>query len=132
MTDSKIAMTPAAVAPPFGAYSHGILAPPGRLLLTSGQLGLGPDGACPPDVAGQARICLATVDAVLAEAGAWREHVLRLTAFVTRREDFAAWMEVRDAWLMDVAVKPASTLLIVSGFTRAEFLVEVEALAVLP
>ena len=38
-------------------------------------------------------------------------------------------MAVRDALVRDFAVKPASTLLIVTGFTRPEFLVEVEALA---
>jgi enamine deaminase RidA (YjgF/YER057c/UK114 family) len=31
-----------------------------------------------------------------------------------------------------LAIKPASTLVIVSGFTRPEFLVEVEATALLP
>jgi hypothetical protein len=31
-----------------------------------------------------------------------------------------------------LAVKPASTLMIVSGFTRAEFLVEIEAAALAP
>lgn len=132
MIDSKTALAPALVAPPFGAYSHGILAPAGRLIVTSGQLGLNIDGTCPQDVTGQARICLATIDAILAEAGAGRHDVLRLNAYVTRREDFALWMAERDTWLQAVTVKPASTLMIVSGFTRPEFLVEVEAMAVVP
>ncbi|MGB3408703.1 MAG: RidA family protein [Jannaschia sp.] len=132
MDDPKTALSPAISAPPFGAYSHGVLAPAGRLLVTSGQLGLGADGACPADMAEQARLCLATIDAILVESGAGREHVLRLNAYVTRRENFAVWMEVRDTWLVEVPVKPASTLMIVGGFTRAEFLVEVEALAMVP
>ena len=68
----------------------------------------------------------------LAEAGADFSHVLRFTAFVTRREDMAAYMAVRDRHVRDLSVKPASTLLIVSGFTRPEFLVEIEALALAP
>lgn len=132
MSDPKTALAPAGVAPPFGAYAPGIAVPAGRLIVTSGQLGLAADGSCPPDVSGQAGICLAAIDAILAEAGAGRAHVLRLNAYVTRREAFPAWMEARDAWLAGVPVKPASTLMVVTGFTRPEFLIEVEALAVLP
>jgi enamine deaminase RidA (YjgF/YER057c/UK114 family) len=131
MDDSKTALSPNAIAPPFGAYSAGIAAPPGRIVVTSGQLGLAADGTCPPDVATQTRLCLEAIEAILGEAGATRADVLRLNAYVTRREDFAAYMAERDAWLGGVPVRPASTLMIVSGFTRPEFLVEVEALAVL-
>ncbi|MGB3553423.1 MAG: RidA family protein [Jannaschia sp.] len=130
MSDPKTALVPAAAAAPFGSYSHGILAPSGgRIVVTSGQLGLGRDGACPDDVVGQAGICFATIDGILSDAGTDRAAILRLNAYVTRREDFAGYMAVRDAWLEGVAVKPASTLLIVSGFTRLEFLVEIEATA---
>ncbi len=38
----------------------------------------------------------------------------------------AGYMAARDAWLAHAPRKPASTLVIVAGFTRAEFLVEVE------
>jgi enamine deaminase RidA (YjgF/YER057c/UK114 family) len=41
----------------------------------------------------------------------------------------AGYMAARDAWLAGVARLPASTLVIVSGFTRPEFLVEVEVTA---
>ena len=41
----------------------------------------------------------------------------------------AGYMQARDEWLADVARLPASTLVIVSGFTRPEFLVEVEVTA---
>jgi enamine deaminase RidA (YjgF/YER057c/UK114 family) len=55
--------------------------------------------------------------------------VVRINAFVTDRAHMAAYMTVRDAWLAGSARKPASTLVIVSGFTRPEFLVEVEVTA---
>lgn len=132
MKDAKTALSPTGIAPPFGDYSNGISAPVGRLIVTSGQLGLAEDGTCPPDVEGQAALCLAAIDAILRTGGATRANVLRLNAYVTQREDFAPWMTVRDGWLADVAVKPASTLMIVTGFTRSEFLVEVEALAIVP
>ena len=37
--------------------------------------------------------------------------------------------DLRDAWLDGVEPRPASTLMIVGGFTRPEFVVEVEATA---
>lgn len=126
-------MTPLApdlLAPPFGAYSHGISA--GGLVVTSGQLALAADGSIPGGVTAQAEMCFDNIAAILAEAGADFSHVLRFTAFVTRREDMAAYMAVRDRHVQGLAVKPASTLLIVTGFTRPEFLVEIEALALLP
>ncbi|TNF19854.1 MAG: RidA family protein [Rhodobacteraceae bacterium] len=123
-------LTPAALAAPFGDYSHGTRA--GGLIVTSGQLGLAADGTIPEDTAAQAEICFANIHAILRAGGAEIADVLRFTGYVTRREDMAAYMAVRDRWVRDLAVKPASTLLIVSGFTRPEFRVEVEALALVP
>lgn len=123
-------LAPSLLAPPFGAYSHGISA--GGVVVTSGQLALAADGSIPEGVTAQAEMCFDNVAAILAEAGADFSHVLRFTAFVTRREDMAAYMAVRDRHVRGLAVKPASTLLIVTGFTRPEFLVEVEAMALLP
>lgn len=123
-------LAPPSISAPFGNYSHGVAR--GGLIATSGQLGLAADGSIPPGVEAQAEICFANLHAILAEGGADFSHVLRFTAFVTRREDMAAYMAVRDRWTEGLAVKPASTLLIVTGFTRPEFLVEIEALALLP
>jgi 2-iminobutanoate/2-iminopropanoate deaminase len=121
-------LAPAAVRPPFGRYSHGVEVPPGaRLVVTSGQLGIRPDGSIPDDVAGQAEICFAGIAAILAEADMTMADVIRINAFVTRREDFPAYMAVRDRWVSDPP--PASTLVIVGGFTRPEFKVEVEVTA---
>jgi enamine deaminase RidA (YjgF/YER057c/UK114 family) len=55
---------------------------------------------------------------------------IRLSAFVTDRAFFPDYMAVRDEWLAGVAILPASTLLVVSGFTREEFKVEIEATAI--
>jgi enamine deaminase RidA (YjgF/YER057c/UK114 family) len=52
---------------------------------------------------------------------------VRLNAYVTSRENMKKYMDVRDRFVTDPL--PASTLVIVSGFTRPEFLVEVEAIA---
>jgi enamine deaminase RidA (YjgF/YER057c/UK114 family) len=124
------ALAPAAIRPPFAAYAHGVAVPAGaRFVLTSGQLGLGPDGQAAPDARAQADQCFANCAAILAEAGMGPADVVRINAFVTDRAHMAGYMAARDAWLAGVTRLPASTLVIVSGFTRPEFLVEVEVTA---
>ncbi len=126
-------LDPTSIAPPFGRYSHGISAPAGRrLIVTSGQLGMAADGSIPASVGDQAKICFANIEAILAEAGGSCADVIRLNAFVTDRAHFQAYMAARDEWLHGAQVLPASTLVIVTGFTRPEFLVEVEATAAVP
>ena len=127
----KRALVPPGIAPPFGRYAHGIHVPPGHALVcTSGQLGLAADGSVPDDVGEQAAICFANIDAILAEGGMDRGDVVQLRAFVTDRAFMNGYMAARDRYLNGIAPLPASTLVIVSGFTRPEFLVEVEATAV--
>ena len=113
--------------PPFGAYSHGVRA--GDVIVTSGQLALTADGQVPEGARAQARLILSNIDALLAAGGLGRRDVLRLNAYVTAREHMAGYMAARDEWVADLDPLPASTLMIVSGFTRSEFVVEIEALA---
>jgi enamine deaminase RidA (YjgF/YER057c/UK114 family) len=126
-------LSPPGIAPPFARYAHGVMTGPGcRLIAVSGQLGMAADGTVPEGAEAQARLCLGNIDAILAAAGAARGDVLRLNAYVTGRAHMAGYMAARDAWIDGLAALPASTLMIVAGFTRPEFLVEVEALAALP
>ena len=123
-------ITPADIAPPFARYAHGVEVPPGRrMIFTSGQLGLAADGSVPEDAGAQADICFASIDAILRAAGAGCEDVVRINAFVTDRVHMAGYMAARDRWLAGVPRLPASTLVIVSGFTRPEFKVEIEVVA---
>jgi enamine deaminase RidA (YjgF/YER057c/UK114 family) len=126
-----IPLSPTQIHPPFAPYSHGILVPAGqKLVFCSGQLGIGPDKIVPPDCAGQARICFDNVAAILAEAGMSLANIIRINAFVTGREHLADYMAVRNALFTEPY--PASTLMIVSGFARPEFVVEIEAIAAGP
>lgn len=123
-------LAPSTIAPPFAAYAHGVEVPAGaRLVLTSGQLALAADGTVPDGAEAQARLCFQNCAAILAEAGMTPADVIRINAFVTDRAHMAGYMAARDAWLAGVTRLPASTLVIVSGFTRPEFLVEVEVTA---
>ena len=121
-------LVPPAIRPPFARYSHAVEIPAGaRLLLVSGQLGISPDEVIPESVEEQAALCLVAIDACLVEAGMARADIVRLNAYVTDRAHLAGYMAARDRFIADPP--PASTLMIVSGFARPEFKVEIEALA---
>ena len=122
------ALAPTEIRAPFARYSHAIEVPAGaRLVFCSGQLGVAPDDSVPPTVEEQAERCFANIAAILGEAGLGLANIVRINAFVTAREHMRGYMAVRDRHVGDPP--PASTLVIVSGFTRPEFLVEVEAIA---
>lgn len=121
-------LSPKSIRPPFARYSHGIEVPAGkRLVICSGQLGVGPDDSIPEDAAAQAELCFSNVAAVLAEAGLSLKDVVRINAFVTDRAYLKPYMDVRNRLVSDPP--PASTLMIVSGFGRPEFKIEVEVIA---
>ena len=61
------------------------------------------------------------------EAGFGLADIVRINAYVTDRAHLRPYMDVRDRLFSSPA--PASTLMIVSGFARPEFKVEVEAIA---
>ena len=126
------ALIPDTIAPPFARYAHGVEIPPGwRIVRTSGQLGVS-DGAIPDGSEAQAAICFANITAILDAAGMGPGDVFHLSAFVTDRSHMAGYMAARDAFVGQRAELPSSTLMIVSGFTRPEFVVEVEAWAAAP
>lgn len=110
------------------------IAPGQRIVRTSGQLGLDVDRTIPEAAGEQARIIFGNLRAILAEAGMAPDDVFHLSAFVTDRAHMAGYMQARDAFLSEVPddALPSSTLLIVSGFTRPEFKVEVELWATAP
>ena len=115
-------------------YAHGIEAQ-GRLVFTAGQIGWGPDGGFPAsDLAGQVRQTLANVVAVLAEAGAGPEHVVRLTWYVVDREEYLGSQKEIGAAYREVMGRhfPAMAVVIVAGLVEADARVEIEATAVVP
>ena len=121
-------LNPDAIHPPFANYAHGIEVDPGaRLVFCSGQLGIGRDGVVPDDVEGQARLCFRAIVAILGEASMSLADVVRLNAYVASAQYLSGYMKVRDEFVGDPP--PASTLMIVQGFARPEFKVEIEAVA---
>ncbi len=121
-------LRPESIPAPLAAYSHGITAPAGvRLVFTSGQLGAKPDGEIPESVEEQAVLCFENIAAILAADGMTLNDVVRFNAYVTDRAYFPIYGAVRARFVPGDAF--ASTLLIVSGFTKPEFKIEIEAIA---
>lgn len=124
-------LSPTLIHPPFSAYSNGVEVPGGqRLVFCSGQLGITRDGRIPETAGEQAELCFDNIAAILAEAALGLEHVVRINAFVTGREHLRPYMDVRNKRFAHPL--PASTLVIVSGFARPEFFVEIEVVAAGP
>lgn len=124
-------LNPAAIRPPFARYSHGMEVPAGqRLVFCSGQLGIAADDSIPDDAKAQADLCFANIAAILAESGMTLANIVRINAYVTDRAHMAGYMQARDAHV--ATPPPASTLVIVSGFTKPEFKVEIEVVAAAP
>ena len=127
------ALTPATIRPPFARYSHGVEIPANwRIVQTSGQLGIRADDSIPEDAYEQAKICFNAVEEILKKAGMNADDVAHISAFVTDREHMAGYMKARDEFVGETDRLASSTLLIVAGFTREEFKVEIEVMAAAP
>src|ERR1700756_5113145 len=121
-------LSPREIRAPFARYSHAVEVPAGaRWLLCSGQLGIAADDAIPESAEAQAVLCFEAIGACLAAAQMSFADIVRINAYVTDRMHMSPYMAVRDRFV--ASPPPASTLMIVSGFTRPEFKVEVEAVA---
>jgi enamine deaminase RidA (YjgF/YER057c/UK114 family) len=115
---------------PAAQYSHVVTAS-GRLVAVSGQLPLDEKGELvgAGDAAAQARQVFENLRRCLAAAGAGFEHVVKLTYFVTDTAHLPAIRAARAAHIPDDRL-PASSAVRVAGLVAPEFLMEIEALAV--
>ncbi|SDJ54492.1 RidA family protein [Streptomyces indicus] len=116
---------------PATAYTHVVLGT-GTFVAVSGQVALDEDGALvgPGDPAAQARQVFENLKRCLAAAGAGFDDVVKLTYFVTDTAYMPAIRDARAAYI-DPERLPASTAVQVAGLVAPDFLMEIEALAVL-
>lgn len=119
---------PPTIHAPLARYAHAVeIAGPTRLLFVSGQLAIAPDGSVPSTAAAQCDLIFANIGAILGAAAMTPEAIVRISAFLTDRADLKAYMAARDRFI--TGAPPASTLLLVQGFSRPEFKVEIEIVA---
>lgn len=118
---------PATVPAPEGNYTQGLEAPPGaRLLFISGQIPVRADGSVPEDFEGQCHAVWDNLLAVLVSAGMGPAHLVKVTTYLTSRDQAEINGKVRRERLGDV--RPALTVVIARTFA-AEWLLEIEAVA---
>jgi enamine deaminase RidA (YjgF/YER057c/UK114 family) len=126
-------VNPETVAPPTG-YTHVVVAEGGRMIFLAGQVPHAPDGVLvgPGDVVVQARQCFRNIRAGLEAVGASASDLVKMTIFVvdydpSQRDGI---IEARDE-ILAFEVPPASTFVGIQRLVRDEWLIEVEAVAVM-
>ena len=122
-------LNPPGLHTPRANYSH--VARVGNVLYLSGQIPLGADGTLvgPGDAERQAEQCFRNIEAILRHFGATAEHVARITTYITDLAYRPLVAGPRDR--MFGTPGPASTLVVVRGLASPDYLVEIEATAVL-
>jgi 2-iminobutanoate/2-iminopropanoate deaminase len=98
-----------------------------RWLFTSGTPGLSISGSLPSDITGQSEIAWGHILKMLENAAMTITDVVKVTQYLARSEDIAAYAAVRTRFVGDA--RPASMLLVVPQLVRPEFLIEVEVIA---
>ena len=113
-------------------YSNGVEAT-GRMVFVAGQIGWTPEGKfVEAGFAGQFRQTIENTLAVLAEAGAGPEHIVRMTWYVVdKREYLAALRDIGATWRELIGPHyPAMAVVEVRGLIEDAARIEIETTAV--
>jgi 2-iminobutanoate/2-iminopropanoate deaminase len=128
MTIERI--NPDGVVKPASAYAQAVVHDAGaKRIVVSGQLGLKPDGTLEVGFEAQMERAWLNVFAIIEAAGFQKAHLIRATIYVTEPGRVAIYRRVRDRMMGGIIA--ANTYVQVAGLAAPEFLVEIEAEAVL-
>jgi len=110
-------------------YSH--VAKVGNMLFVAGQIALDPDGNLvgENDIESQVRQVYTNLRSILTEFGGDLTSIVKKTTYLTDRSSLDAFRKVRNQFFSDPF--PPNTLLFINGLARPEYLVEIEAIAML-
>jgi enamine deaminase RidA (YjgF/YER057c/UK114 family) len=116
-------------------YANGVAAR-GTIISVAGQIGWNPATGRfeSDDFVAQAKQALANIVAVLKEAGAGPEHLVRLTWYVVDKREYVQRLaEIGEAYRAVIGRHfPAMTLVAVAALVEDRARIEIEATAVLP
>jgi enamine deaminase RidA (YjgF/YER057c/UK114 family) len=103
----------------------------GRTIAVSGTAPIGTDGKTvgAGDAAVQTRRCLEIIIAAIEQLGGSARDVIRTRSYITRLEDWEQIGRAHGEFFSDI--RPASTMVKVAGLLDPEWLVEIEADAVI-
>ena len=103
----------------------------GNTVYIAGQISAGPDGTVvgKGDPESQARQVWRNIEAAVKAAGGTLQNVVKTTTYVTNIQYTTAVRKVREE-LFQSSNPPTSTLLVVAGLASLDYMVEIEAIAV--
>jgi 2-iminobutanoate/2-iminopropanoate deaminase len=130
--DVRHSNPPGMSSPP--TYSHVVeVNGPHRTIYLAGQTGVDANGKVAEGFRAQIVQVMENLKTALASVGGGFEHVVKLTSYLTNIEtNGAEFREVRGSYFPNKNALPASTLVQISRLANPAFLVEVEAIAILP
>ena len=113
-------------------YSNGIQAE-GSFVFVAGMVGWNQDGEFPDDFPGQFELLLQNTVAVLAEAGAGPEHVVRMTWYVTALDLYKSCLAEVGRIYIEMMGKnfPVMAVIGISELVEKKALIEIETTAVI-
>ena len=122
-------INPPGVHTPQANYSH--VTRVGNTLYISGQLGLNEQGTLvgPGDAAAQAEQCYRNIQTIVQHFGGSMDDIVKITQYITDLAYRPLVAGPRDRYVGTPG--PASTLVVVKGLAAPDYLVEIEALAIL-
>ena len=124
-------INPPTLAPPTG-YTHVTIGPDGRTVHIAGQVAMDSTGALvgAGNFTAQVERAFENVRLALAAVGATFDDVLKMTTYVTDASRVAEFRAVRNRVLRPAQV-PANTFVQVGALARPEWMIEIEAVAML-
>jgi 2-iminobutanoate/2-iminopropanoate deaminase len=129
----KREITTDAIRKPIGNFSQAtVVEAKGRLVFVSGMTARRPDGSIAGigDIREQTRQVCENIKAAVEAAGGALEHVCRVDVYVRNMEHFDAIHEVRRQYFKPPL--PASTMVEVTKMVSPDYLIEINAVAVVP
>jgi enamine deaminase RidA (YjgF/YER057c/UK114 family) len=127
----KEILRPAKVWDPGPRYAQGILTELGTVLFIAGQTALDQWGNIVGNgnIEVQTRQVLTNIEAILTLAGGRRNNLVATTSYVTDSRYLSGFYRTRREFF--ASTLPTSTTVLVNSLPRKEFLVQIEAIAVL-
>ena len=131
---SRKTIQPKTLNDPRPRYSHGIATEGGKLLFVAGQTASDQDGNVvgKGDIKAQAEQVFKNLQVALAAAGAGLEHVVKWNIYIVQGQPIQPGFEVFQRVWGAKPNPPVITGVFVSGLAHPDFLVEVDAVAVVP
>jgi 2-iminobutanoate/2-iminopropanoate deaminase len=123
---------PPGVVKPFGAFTNAAWAPQGETLFVAGQVSADENGELvgEGDIKAQTRQVLRNIQIILESVGGTLDDIQVVNVYVTDMSGLMDLHEVRREMFKEPY--PASTLVQVTALVKPEYLVEINAVAVIP